>query len=192
MPTLTIGAVADELLAITFANTYRAVRGVPRDSLAGPAFVREWIAQHPGEHSGDDSDVEPDVDEVTRFVAVRDAIRSLAAAASHREQLPPDAVAMINDAAAGAPRWPRLEVRETGATAVERTTADPVTAALARVAGSAVALFGGPLVTHVRACGNPSCLQFFVTRHHRREWCSEACGNRVRVLRHDRRRRAGT
>lgn len=181
-----------DLLAVAFANTYRAVRGVPRDDLATSVLVRDWLTRH-----AEAVDALDEAD-VARFVALRDAIRSLAAAAADGQPFEPSVVTLVNDAAAAAPRWPRLDVRgsdaapvERGAAelavAVEQTAADPVTAALARVAGSAITLFGGPLVTHVRACGNPSCVQFFVTRQHRREWCSPACGNRARVLRHARR-----
>nr|WP_137969774.1 CGNR zinc finger domain-containing protein [Streptomyces antimycoticus] len=37
----------------------------------------------------------------------------------------------------------------------------------------------------------PNCLLFFVKHHARREWCSPACGNRVRVARHYRRHHTG-
>ncbi|MEU1601426.1 CGNR zinc finger domain-containing protein [Streptomyces sp. NPDC005708] len=39
----------------------------------------------------------------------------------------------------------------------------------------------------MRPCLAPNCLLFFVKNHARREWCSPACGNRVRVARHYRR-----
>jgi hypothetical protein len=36
----------------------------------------------------------------------------------------------------------------------------------------------------LRACGAPGCVLMFLKDHPRREWCSNACGNRARQARH--------
>ena len=36
-------------------------------------------------------------------------------------------------------------------------------------------------VPAVRACYAPGCVLYFMKTHPRREWCSVACGNRVRA-----------
>ena len=42
----------------------------------------------------------------------------------------------------------------------------------------------------LRTCGAPGCVLMFLKHHPRREWCSNACGNRARQARHyDRTRR---
>jgi predicted RNA-binding Zn ribbon-like protein len=71
-----------------------------------------------------------------------------------------------------------------------RAGVPPVTVALARVAADAIALLGGDDAAKLRACSAPPCVQYFVKTHPRREWCSQACGNRVRAARHYRRQRA--
>jgi predicted RNA-binding Zn ribbon-like protein len=59
--------------------------------------------------------------------------------------------------------------------------------ALGAVAQDAIELLTGPEATTLRACHAPGCVLYFVKTHPRREWCSEACGNRVRAARHYRR-----
>ena len=60
----------------------------------------------------------------------------------------------------------------------------PVTTGLARVAGQAAGLLGGADAARLRACYAPGCVLYFIKTHPRREWCSVACGNRVRAARH--------
>jgi predicted RNA-binding Zn ribbon-like protein len=47
-----------------------------------------------------------------------------------------------------------------------------------------VALLGGEDAARLRACYAPGCVLYFIKTHPRREWCSVACGNRVRAARH--------
>ena len=54
---------------------------------------------------------------------------------------------------------------------------------------SAVGLLGGADAARLRACYAPGCVLYFVKTHPRREWCSVACGNRVRAARHYQRAR---
>jgi predicted RNA-binding Zn ribbon-like protein len=54
-----------------------------------------------------------------------------------------------------------------------------------------VDILTGPAATRLRACYAPGCVLYFVKAHPRREWCSDACGNRVRAARHYQRSRAG-
>ena len=59
-----------------------------------------------------------------------------------------------------------------------------MTTGLAQVAGEAVGLLGGEDTVRLRACRAPGCVLYFIKAHPRREWCSVACGNRVRAARH--------
>ena len=166
-----------EPLAIDFANTRRASRGVPVETLADPAALAAWLLDHLGEDLA--GLLGPA--ELETFVAIRDAIRTLALAANDGQPDPADALTAVNTAAAAAPTW--LELVD--ATAVERTEAGPVDAALAAIARSAITVFGGPEREDVRACGRrPVCIKFFVKNHPRRDYCSPACANRARVSRH--------
>jgi predicted RNA-binding Zn ribbon-like protein len=64
-------------------------------------------------------------------------------------------------------------------------------ATLAAVATEAIDLLTGPDAQLLRACHAPGCVIYFVKDHSRREWCSTACGNRVRAARHYSRRIEG-
>jgi predicted RNA-binding Zn ribbon-like protein len=162
MSTRTTGT--GEPLAIDFANTRRASRGVPVELLPDPAALGAWLLDHLGEDLT--GQLGPAV--LGDFVAMRDAI-------------PPDATAIVNAAAAAAPSWPQL----VDGAAVQRTQAPAVDAALAAIARSAITVFGGPDRQDVRACGRrPVCIKFFVKNHPRRGYCSPACANRARVSRH--------
>jgi len=164
-----------EPLAIDFANTRRASRGVPVELLPDPAALAAWLL----DHLGDDLTGALGQAELEGFVAMRDAIRALALAANDEQTDPPDAAAIVN--AAAAPSWPQL----VDGAAVQRTEAAAVDAALAAIARSAITVFGGPDRQDVRACGRrPICIKFFVKNHPRRDYCSPACANRARVSRH--------
>jgi predicted RNA-binding Zn ribbon-like protein len=128
---------------------------------------------------------------------LRDALRRLAAltVGDDRDSDPspvPDAAAaveIVNRCAATAPRWSGLAWPAAGAPRREAHAAGgPAQAAVAGIAEQAVELFTGPLRERLRACRAPGCLLYFVASHPRREWCSDACGNRVRVARHYRSR----
>ncbi|HEV2635331.1 MAG TPA: ABATE domain-containing protein [Actinocrinis sp.] len=174
---MTSTAGTGEPLAIDFANTRRAARGVPVETLPDPAALAAWLA----DHLGVDLAGLLGARELESFVALRDAVRDLALAANDEQTDPPGALATVNDAAAAAPTWPEL----VDGIAVERTEAAAVDAALATLARSAITVFGGPDRGEVRACGRrPKCVKFFVKNHPRRDYCSPACANRARVSRH--------
>src|SRR3954468_4924424 len=66
----------------------------------------------------------------------------------------------------------------------QRSAADAVAQARARLAGSVIELVTGDRRAGVRACGGPGCVMFFEQTRQRRVWCSAGCGNRARVARH--------
>jgi predicted RNA-binding Zn ribbon-like protein len=95
----------------------------------------------------------------------------------------------VNAAAAEAPA-PALGLRGGRLERGTQAHVSPVTAGLARVAENAIELLGGADAARLRACRAPGCVLYFVKTHPRREWCSVACGNRVRAARHYQRVRA--
>jgi predicted RNA-binding Zn ribbon-like protein len=135
----------------------------------------------------------------TELRRLRDALRALTAECVTDPR--PDAVRLaldrqasidvLNRIAAAAPSWPALEWPD-------RT--EPVrTARFAGPAGLAIAsllavefceLVSGADLPCLRACLAPGCVLYFAKLHHRREWCSTACGNRARAARHYQRRAA--
>lgn len=74
----------------------------------------------------------------------------------------------------------------------DQTSVPTATTGLAKVATDAVHLLTGPDAPHIRACQAPGCVLYFVKAHPRREWCSDACGNRARAARHYQRIRTST
>ena len=171
-----------EPLAIEFANTCRARRGVPVELLTDDAALADWIRTALGRDLA--GRLQPGDRE--RFLSVRDAVRAIATAISSEQPEPEPEVARLNAAAAAAPTWPEL----IGGRRIERTGAPEVNATLAALAASAIEIFGGTQRDQVRACGRwPLCVRFFVRNHPRRGYCSPQCANRARVMRHHDRHR---
>ncbi|HEX3899464.1 MAG TPA: CGNR zinc finger domain-containing protein [Mycobacteriales bacterium] len=135
----------------------------------------------------------------TELRRLRDALRALTAVRVADPR--PDAVSLVADrhtavevlnrVAAMSPSWPGLDWQD---------RAEPIrTARFAGPAGPAIAsllaaefceLVGEGNRPQLRACLAPGCVLYFAKVHHRREWCSTACGNRARAARHYRRRAA--
>jgi predicted RNA-binding Zn ribbon-like protein len=117
------------------------------------------------------------------LVALRDAIRSALQAAALGRPQDPAAIDAVNRASAGAPRSPAAIPGRDGLVAGfdyhGASRADIVLAAFAR---DAIDLLTSP--HELRMCGAPGCILLFVKDHPRREWCSNACGNRARQARH--------
>ena len=128
------------------------------------------------------------------LVALRDAVRAALHAAVDGTAHDAASLDAINRASARAPTSPR---------AAWRAGADPVAATdyhgasradvvVAAIAADAIELLTGPRRADLRACGAPGCVLLFLKDHPRREWCSNACGNRARQARHYRRTRGST
>lgn len=186
------GPLRDEPVAIELHNTLYAVGGAVVDGLATPASASAWLDRLTGRL--------PDLRDRTgpwppakELVDLRDAVRVALpeVIAGHV----PDAAALeaINRASARAPRFPVAEWRADAAPVAVTgyhgaTRADVVLAALA---SDAIDLLTGSQSGALRACGAPGCVLVFLKDHPRREWCSNACGNRARQARHYRRTRSG-
>ncbi|NUT97596.1 MAG: CGNR zinc finger domain-containing protein, partial [Saccharothrix sp.] len=157
-------------------NTIWADRSGLHDDLTTTEGLTSWLDGAPA-----------DASDLAAFRTLRQALRDLAATltedtraiAADRDRN--RAVAAVNAAVRRAVAWPQLDV-EAGELR-RRTTADapPATRTLAATAAEAVDLFTGPDRTLLRACYAPGCVLYFVKDHPRREWCSPACGNRVRA-----------
>jgi predicted RNA-binding Zn ribbon-like protein len=166
-----------EPVAIEFANTRRAGRRGPVELLPDDETLTAWIRDNLGRDLA--GRLRPG--DRMRFLALRDAVRAVAAAISDEQQEPADEVACLNVTAAAAPTWHEL----VDGHAVRRTAAAEVDAALGALAVSAIEMFGGAQREQVRACGRwPLCVRFFVKNHPRRGYCSPNCANRARAMRH--------
>jgi predicted RNA-binding Zn ribbon-like protein len=111
-----------------------------------------------------------------------------AAGALRRNVSLDDAVAGVN--ATVLPRSPQLVWTGGHATTRQaRVPSDPAAGVLSTFAEEAIVLFSAGEQSQLRVCEGPDCGLYFVKNHPRREWCSPACGNRVRAARHYRRHR---
>jgi predicted RNA-binding Zn ribbon-like protein len=121
------------------------------------------------------------------FLDLRASLRELLAAASEGRPLPPDAVARLNETSVRVPRVARFDE---GVVSLEPMAGSAAALVLATIAWSAIELLGGPERDRIRRCG--ADLRFFVATRPDRVWCSDRCGNRIRVARHHARLRGPT
>ncbi|NUS74698.1 MAG: hypothetical protein HOV70_00650 [Streptomyces sp.] len=182
----------DARLALDLALTIRHDgHGGVADDLTDPAGLTTWAQAHvaPGFVAGDA--------ELAAVRELRAAIRALFARAvrpaapspadAARLMPVPDAVDLLNMAAARTPTIPVLHWAEDAEPVVEhRAPSDDLVAVLAR---AAIAFLAGPERQQLRACHAPRCVRYFIKEHPRQEWCKPACGNRARVARHHQRHR---
>jgi predicted RNA-binding Zn ribbon-like protein len=179
------GPLRDEPLAIELHNTLYAAGGIAVDGLADAAQARAWLDGVAARLPLDDypPGAPPAVDQL---VVLRGAVRTALHAALDDVTQEPTVLEAINRASARAPWSPVAELQPSGL--AERrssyhgaTREDAVIAAFAR---DAIDLITGPVRDELRACGAPGCVLMFLREHARREWCSNACGNRARQARH--------
>jgi predicted RNA-binding Zn ribbon-like protein len=119
------------------------------------------------------------------FQSLRAAGRDVLDASVDRTALPVDAVELLNEVSG---RVPRTLVLDPPQARNEPAAAKATARTLARVAWSTIELVGGPDRDRLRRCG--SCGDVFLATRADRVWCSNACGNRIRVARHHARRRS--
>lgn len=167
-------------LVIDFANTNDIEAGA--DDWADPESLRAWLAARGLLEPG----VVPDEAARRRTVAVREAVRELAAANSGGGPVT-EALETLDAAA----RRARLQGRFGPAGAAVEPAAGGVDGAVGRV----VAAVHEALVTgtwaRVKACGKDSCRWLFFDRSRNRsaKWCAmSVCGNRVKAAAYRRRR----
>jgi predicted RNA-binding Zn ribbon-like protein len=177
---------------VRFMNTIWADTAGVHDDLTTPAALHDWLVTVCGRDA--DALEDPRPDELAEAKHLRDSLRRLAAFCSddHRPaaQSPvdsvDDAVVAVNRAVTHRPRA-QLVIRDGRLHRDRPAPASPTRVALAELAHDSIDMLAGPTATKLRACHAPGCVRYFVRSHPRREWCSEACGNRARAARHYRR-----
>jgi predicted RNA-binding Zn ribbon-like protein len=179
------GPVRAEPLAVELHNTRYAADGEIKDGLGDPPQARAWLeALAPRLPQIGVPDGPPPATE--ELVALREAVRTALHDVVEQRLLDAQALDAINAASRRAPQSPEAERGSDGEIRLGisfhgASRADVVVGALAQ---DAVALLTGPDRDRLRACGAPGCVLMFLKEHPRREWCSQACGNRARQARH--------
>ncbi|MEV5173828.1 ABATE domain-containing protein [Streptomyces flaveolus] len=201
--TITGAVLLGEPLPIELMNTVTLDRGHTRDALAGDTGPTAWlraVADRLPPVSGLQADQieEPSARPVAEELReLRDALRKLAAEATNDPRPPAtapglarqEAIATLN---ALARVWPELVWPDDGQPSrTYRSSGTAAHLAVQLIAHQAVELLTGPDRERLRPCLAPNCPLYFLKHHARREWCSPACGNRVRVARHYRRHHSG-
>jgi predicted RNA-binding Zn ribbon-like protein len=188
-----VGPLRREPIAVELHNTLYAVKGLIVDGLADEASAAAWIdgldSRLPVAARG--SARGPTAQEL---VALRGAVRELLRVAVNGGRPPASALAAINAASAGAPRSPvvRWPSGADPVAGIDRHGASYADIVLGALAADAIGLLAGPRRADLRTCGAPGCVLMFLKDHPRREWCSNACGNRARQARHYHRSRPTT
>ena len=191
-PTGRAWVLPDEPPPVRLMSTIWADADGRHDDLRTTADVDDWLdavgVDRRGAHATEG--------ELATARALRDAVRLLAAHVTADDR--PGTAAERADVAAALDRVnltaadlpaPRLGLRDGQLELGLPGGPSPVTTGLAQVAEEAVGLLGGEDAARLRACYAPGCVLYFVKTHPRREWCSVACGNRVRAARHYQRAR---
>ena len=185
----------DEPAPVRLMNTIWADTAGIHDDLGSPAALRDWLLAV--------TDCEaaalavPSARELAQARVLRDALRRLAAFCTDDQrphaQSPTDsvgeAVAAVNAAVAQRAQT-QLAIRDGRLQREQVQAGTAFRAALADLAHEAIDLLTEPGAIKLLACHAPGCVLYFVKSHPRREWCSEACGNRARAARHYKRVRA--
>src|SRR5262245_9606655 len=175
----------DEPLPVELVNTRFAQRRVVVDGLTTPEDLAIWLAAHREQFQAA-VDLDAAGQRLEEIRALRDLLRELFAAVVAGEPPADAAIATLNRLSSQAPTALQLDWPPAGppSITVRPASADPGVGALAELARAGIRLLGGPDRERLRACHAPGCVLFFVKHHPRREWCSEACGNRARAARH--------
>lgn len=186
------GPMLGEPLPLELANTRYLTRGHPRDGLASIELLGAWLARVGTRlrlPPADEDLLTISEGDLSAARDLRDCVQSLAAASAGGGGRPAaDALDRLNRHARSAVLWNELRW-EAGPRVQLCSSAAAITTTIREIAAETVELFAGPRAPDIRSCGSPNCILYFVKDHSRREWCSTACGNRVRAARHYERRR---
>ncbi len=170
-------------------NTIWADTAGIHDELTNAAALHDWLIAVTDYDSMQPN--EPSRDELDDALLLRDSLRRLAAYSTAdvrpNAQSPvtevDHAIDVVNALLADRPHA-QLKVLDGQLRVVSAPRASPARSALAALGHEAIELLPGPTAVNLRACNAPGCVLYFVKSHPRREWCSEACGNRARAARH--------
>ena len=170
---------------LDFVATVAERRTTRYEQLRSPEDLVAWIAQ-----SGlVDDDVPVDEGGFRRAVDVREAAFDLLSGLIDGTGPDPDALAVVDAAAAGAPVT--LHVDATG----RLHRSGDLDAVLTELARDCLALFGSPDRAALHWCADAACTRPFIdrSRGHRRRWCGmKGCGDRAKAAAYRQRRRAAS
>lgn len=186
------GLFVGERLCLDFVNTACRRLGVPMDFLEDPVAVRRWLTsaqkiygdQAPGEWTAGD-----DPKSLIRILELRAALWELVNSILEERPPAPTALRMVNAVLRSDPVYPSLEFDATGFRQASKTSSGQ-DAWMAAIARDAVDLFTSGDLSLLRQCECETCVRVFydTTKNHKRRWCIQRCGNRVKAANYYRRK----
>ncbi|MHA6695929.1 CGNR zinc finger domain-containing protein [Homoserinimonas sp. A520] len=180
--------ILGEGLALDLMNTYYATRGKPAEALGSPEHATAWVRQVADRlaDAGAPSAIKVRIlqDDLDALLELRNAVRGIAARVVAGDDPDQNDVDCANRLAALSPRWTSMTWGPgAGAKKTTQTAGVPLDQVLSALAADAIELFSGSDAVRLRMCERPGCDLFFLKDHPRREWCTPACGARVRAAR---------
>ncbi|HEX5294366.1 MAG TPA: CGNR zinc finger domain-containing protein [Streptosporangiaceae bacterium] len=172
----------DVSVALALVNSLAAGPAGQSDQLATPVEIARWIRSC---GLGSVTAVHVSDEDVAALAELRTAIRELFTAAADEREPDLTAVSLVNADARlvlGAPALRWLAGPPQQRWQAERP--DTAANALALIARDAIEIVCGPLGPVIHHCEAHGCDRMFFRTHGRRRWCSNTCGDRVRVARH--------
>jgi predicted RNA-binding Zn ribbon-like protein len=127
--------------------------------------------------------------DLARVKRLREAVWELARSVSLGDGLVPEAVATVNEIAAGAAPVPLLDAASGRVLWRQPVSTGQLITAVAR---DAVTTFAPPRAERIRKCADPTCALVYLdtSRPRTRRWCSmRRCGNRNKIIEYRRRGR---
>jgi len=170
-------------LSLDFVNTFCMRRGAPVEFLWSAEALEKWLrsfASFTGKDLGPlDSPIHEEL--FTRALDLRTAIRNLVLGAIQNQEPSPKALRTLNQVIRANPTYPRLTQKGLvlTATATARTETERW---LTEIAIDAADLLTNGDLKLVRQCEASTCIRVFydTTKNHKRRWCVEKCGSRVK------------
>lgn len=179
-----------EPLAIDLINTRVRLPDIGWvDTVESLSGLQNWIARQDGRLTVAGRLTKADLAEV---LTLREHVTTALQHARRRERPPVTHMRGINRALQAVAPTTRLTWSRDGRL-VQETTYRPAggLALLHQLAHASADLLSDPMVTSVQDCAMPDCVVQFYPTNSRRKWCVDAiCGNRARVARHYRKKRA--
>ncbi|MEU8178346.1 CGNR zinc finger domain-containing protein [Microbispora hainanensis] len=183
-----------EPLALDLVNTRPRTPDGQADLIATAEGLRAWLnlqADRPAGAFPEGGQARLTDDDLPPVHEVREHAAAAIDQARRGLRPPEEALRGLNRAQRAAPAVRELLWDGAVVTAVPHREGPPGVRLAALLAEAVADLLTDPAVTTVRKCEADDCVMLFLPAHPRRRWCSAArCGNRARVARHYRRRRA--
>ena len=189
----TLQPLTGEPVALDLVNTRPLSDEGPVDLIGTLDGLRAWLKLQEGRLIGFSiEDAQSlDVGDLKRIWKVRDHTASLIDRVRHNREPLPDDLEAINAIVRKAPLVRQLVTNGETIAAVDERIGSPGARLAACLADAAINLIADPSCRRIRRCAAHNCVMLFMPTHPQRRWCSATrCGNRERVARHYRRRKA--